>query len=411
MSRCCTALVLAATAACDEPDRGGMTVRDSAGITIVEYGPELPPHLEHWALDSAPLLDIGKVEGDDTYLFTRIVQAGALPRGEVFVADRATSELRVFDSTGRFVRRFGRNGSGPGEFQSLDWVDIDRAGSIAAYDGASRRLSRFSSDGILQQVTSLSSSPGAPIGSMLGQFGDGSILMRSFLGLPTNPAALSSGLVRDSLLLSRIAPDGASGAPVGRFPGPQNIRAVGPRLFAMEPAPFGLRTVVAVADSVFYLSSQENYEIRAYRRDGALQRVLRRRAPPQPVSPAAKAEWNRRSDERMARFKGSIPPQVLELAKYHTVPDVFPAHGEVLVDRAGNLWVEDYRPFPGRDTLMTWIVFNPEGTMLATAELPAVQITEIGAERITGVWRGDDDVPRVRVYRLARRSSGATPRQ
>jgi hypothetical protein len=150
------------------------------------------------------------------------------------------------------------------------------------------------------------------------------------------------------------------------------------------------------------VSSQEAYEIRAHGREGRLQRVVRRRVSPQPVSANVKTEWKQQWDERLAGFKGAAPPQITELARYHSFPDVFPSHGDLLVDRVGNLWVEDYRPFPGKDPVTTWIVFSPEGTILATAELPSVQITEIDADRVVGVWRGEDDVPHVRVYRLAK---------
>jgi hypothetical protein len=381
-------------------------MRDSASVVLVEYGVEQPPGLEQWSLESTPVVDVGNASGNDEYLFTRIVHAGLLLRGELLVADRATSNLRIFDSTGKFAHQFGRSGSGPGEFEQLTWAGIDRTGAVATFDYALHRLFRFSGEGILQKVIAVPG--GESVGFVRGQFDDGSVLMESLVGFPDNPTKLSTGLVRDSIGLYLVLADGSQRIPAGRFPGRQNIRAVGPGLIAMDPAPFGLRTVIAVADTIFYLSTQESYEIRAYGKDGVLRRVLRRRVPPQPVGAAAIATWKKQWDERLATFKRRPPPpQVTELAKYHTFPDVFPSHGELLIDRVGNLWVEDYRPFPTKDTITTWTVFRPDGSMLATAKLPNAQITEIGADRVVGVWRGENDVPSVRVYRLAKRSPNA----
>lgn len=72
-------------------------------------------------------------------------------------------------------------------------------------------------------------------------------------------------------------------------------------------------------------------------------------------------------------------------------------------NRTDNVWVENRRPFPGEGPLTRWLVLNPERAILATAELPNVQITEIGTDRVVGVWRDEDDVPHVRVHRLVKR--------
>jgi|GEM_PF-6477006 len=42
------------------------------------------------------------------------------------------------------------------------------------------------------------------------------------------------------------------------------------------------------------------------------------------------------------------------------------------------------------------------GTMVATAQLPNAEITEIGTDRVVAVSRHDDDVPYVRVFRLVK---------
>ena len=395
------ALTLGAICGCraEAPSQGPI-VRDSAGIVVVEHDATPPPRAPAWTVEPVPTLDIGGSHGgDEPYLLSNVILASGLPGGEFLVADSRAAELRIFDSTGRFVRRISGKGSGPAEFQALSWVGVGAGGAITVFDASLRRLSRFSPTGQLQHLASL---PLAGGGWVVGVFGDGSILMRRTRGLSEDPSKAPTGLVRDSLDLVVVSPDGTSSTVVGHALDSQKIRAVG-RVVSQEPAPFGLRTVVAVADTVFYVSTQDTYDIRAYRKDGHLQRVVRWRLPSRLVDAAAKAEWQRQHARRLERIRGrSLPPAVLEVAQYDALPDAFPAHGELIVDRTGDLWVEDYRPFPREDTLVTWTVFAPDGAIRARAALPNVQVSEIGADRIVGVWRGLDDVPSVRVYRIVR---------
>lgn len=62
-------------------------------------------------------LEIGEVEGEDAYLFSRIASVAADPAGRILVVDRGVSEVRVFDADGGFLFLFGGEGDGPEEFR------------------------------------------------------------------------------------------------------------------------------------------------------------------------------------------------------------------------------------------------------------------------------------------------------
>ncbi|MGD8600428.1 MAG: hypothetical protein PVF19_03610, partial [Gemmatimonadota bacterium] len=95
-------IVAAALAACSadstgEGDEPTVSVRDSAGIRIVENslpGGVAPVYAEVGELE----LEIGVVEGDPRYAFSRIVAARTLQDGEILVAEGRAQELRVFDA-------------------------------------------------------------------------------------------------------------------------------------------------------------------------------------------------------------------------------------------------------------------------------------------------------------------------
>lgn len=395
-----TGALLAVVSACGGTASDETTVRDSAGVRLVEHGRNLPRALDAWTLDPVPTLDVGRAAGEDPYLFARIGAASLLPAGELLVAETRAVELRVFDSTGRFVRRLGRKGSGPGEFQAMSWVGVDPAGVASVFDASTRRLTRLAATGEVERVTSL---PGAGGGTVAGVFRDGSLLMRRFPNLSEDLSQVPTGLVRDSLELMVVAADGSGETPIARVPGPENVRAVG-RVVSQDQAPFGRRTVIAAGDSTFFVATQDSYEIRSYHQTGGLRSILRRRVPPRRVDDAARARWRQQHAERLERLKGRpVPPEVTQVAEYDRLPEAFPALGELALDRSGRLWVEDYRPFPAEDSVTTWTVFGPTGALEARATLPNLQILEIGAEHLVGVWRDQDEVPHVRVYRIVRR--------
>lgn len=73
--------------------------------------------------------------------------------GNYYVADSGNSRIAVFDDAGRFVRDFGREGQGPGEFvasgQFGDSLNLQAPFDIEiqVFDGEAQRTQRFSFDG------------------------------------------------------------------------------------------------------------------------------------------------------------------------------------------------------------------------------------------------------------------------
>jgi hypothetical protein len=117
-----------------------------------------------------------------------------------------------------------------------------------------------------------------------------------------------------------------------------------------------------------------------------------------PMSPAMKARATQR----------------IEKAVY---ADRMPSFGDLIVDRAGNLWVErfDYRsvfftPGPARTQTMTvaskWDVIDQNGRWTTTVDLPArFTPVEIGADYVAGLARDEDEIEQVHVYRLRKPQS------
>jgi len=62
-----------------------------------------------------PDVTIGLVEGDSAYLFGNVVSVALDEQGRIYVGDRIGATVRVYDSSGQYVKRIAREGQGPGE--------------------------------------------------------------------------------------------------------------------------------------------------------------------------------------------------------------------------------------------------------------------------------------------------------
>lgn len=67
--------------------------------------------------------------------------------GSIYVVDGVNQCVKVFDSTGKFLFSFGREGSGPGRFKYPLGMDIDGAGNLYVADSGNRRIQIFTAKG------------------------------------------------------------------------------------------------------------------------------------------------------------------------------------------------------------------------------------------------------------------------
>jgi hypothetical protein len=84
--------------------------------------------------------------GSGVELF-RVVGARFLEDGTLVVANSGTRELLFLDDAGGLERRFGRAGSGPGEFSVMTALDVDDSRGLMVYDPREIRLTRVTSTG------------------------------------------------------------------------------------------------------------------------------------------------------------------------------------------------------------------------------------------------------------------------
>jgi DNA-binding beta-propeller fold protein YncE len=73
--------------------------------------------------------------------------------GNVYVTDRTTDELQVFDSTGDFVTEWGGTGTANGKFNEPDSVAVDSSGTnVYVADFSNSRIQKFNPTGTFQDA-------------------------------------------------------------------------------------------------------------------------------------------------------------------------------------------------------------------------------------------------------------------
>ena len=378
-----------------ETDHVGPTVRDSAGIAIVENSAPLWAEGEGWKLSELPVLDIGVMEGEPENQFFQMAGAVLLRDGRLAVANSSSGEIRFFDESGRFLRATGGKGSGPGEFEGIFFLQRTLGDSLIAYDWQTRRVSVLSSDGDFArsfEFTVLTTSGGFPI--LTEPFPDGDLLLATDMFLASGETA--EGARRDSAVYYIVDPSGATTTPLGSFPGGESYQVINGDTWVGGGLVFGKVGNAAVSGSGFYYGSSDRWEIEYRKKDGALERILRLDRPNLPVT---QGDIDRYITDRLARARPERRQVEETMFENMPFPEIMPAYADFHVDEDGNLWVGEYRR-PGDDQ-PRWFVFDPEGALLGTVQTPPrFRIFEIGSDYVLGRWADDMDVEHVRLYEL-----------
>lgn len=378
----------------------GPTVRDSAGVRIVENAPA--DTTETWSLGDRPVLEIGAVQGSVEYQLDGIADIARGPDGTLIVAERGSRELSVFDSAGRHVRTAGGEGGGPGEFRfvsELAWLPGD---TLGAWDLRQNRLSLFTPAGAFLRARTLAPPADAVSLRLLGVLDSGDLVVGGSGSAGGGP---SEGAFRRTVRLYRYGEGREPEARLDSVPGDERFRwsyrMDGRDAFLMMPQPFGSETSFAVKGDRVCSSPGARFEVRCRSADGRLRTIIRDSAGRRTVTGEAVERLVESRVEGIDRkeFRARVRRAHEEV---EGVPDVMPALDRLLVDPEGRLWAGVYRP-PYEEGARQWLVFGPAGVRRATVRMPGGFTPHtIDDGRVVGRWEGELGVDFVRVYRLRR---------
>ena len=118
-------------------------IKDGKGNQVLKFSP-----------DGKLLMSLGKagVAGSGTDVFSGPCDVAIAANGDIFVADGHMADTPVnrimkFSKDGKFIKAWGKRGSGPGEFDTPHSLSIDSRGRIFVADRSNSRVQIFDQDG------------------------------------------------------------------------------------------------------------------------------------------------------------------------------------------------------------------------------------------------------------------------
>lgn len=401
-------ILLATTVSACEGDRGApdadlVTVRDSAGIEIVENLGPIWGAGEGWTVSPEPNLLLGAVASDDpAFEFSRIAGATRLSDGRIVVVEGLTAEIRWFDAEGRHLATRGGRGGGPAEFNAAFSLHRLPGDTILVEDRPRIRHVLFGPDMEFARAETLDQAGLAETGQR-AECADMTLPDRSLLLCRPEPGgrpAEQSGHFRSYSRFVRLSWDLTSESRMGLYGGLEQWGVdMGDGRTRFEIHPFHARTATAAGGDPLRVATALNpeYSVEIWTPDGRLERIVRR--PGAERMPTAQDRTEVRE-----RFAQRVPDEVIRnrfLAEMDE-PDTVPPIRRLTLGPGGDLWIlRDTQSAPERVAVHD--VFNAQGRFLGEVHLPeGTFILEVGEDYLLGLRMDEMGVPFVELYRLER---------
>ena len=363
-----TIIVATAVSSCVTESAGPPALRETLpnGALLVRY-PDLPaiddtlPEVTEANVD----LRLGSIDGEDLNLvFGAIRGVQAASDGTIYVLDQQASEVRVFDSGGRYLRTIVRQGEGPGEIaaangiflsgDTLLWVHDTGQWTVIGVDPAGVEVRRFIKpvmsytyiwNGTFDWRGRYLKETSHPVGerNYPPPMGLSHLTDRYYY----KSYNLSSGAI-DSVYIGEFSHRSYAYSTPEIVWGYYDIR-----FEASEP-------VVVNPSGGFWRANTAEYRIARTTEDGDTLVVIESGLPVQPVTAADRAAYV----EEYLEIRPELRREAEEVAAL--LPDVKPILEGMFVDDEGRLWVQRVTP---TDAPAFYDLFSEDGDYLGSIRL------------------------------------------
>ena len=350
-------LIILSVSACDgesgrmDPD---VMVTDSAGVVIVENtsDPDDPGVL---ALTGQPVLRLGSDDSEAPDFFGRVTSAHFDPRGNLWVVDAMSAEVRVFSApSGEHLFTLGGRGQGPGEFQMPFPVGFDDE-KVWIWDQNLGRVSVFTLEGELLETERVGEERQI-IPRLLHRTLEGKFVAQ----LPQSMASpVEEGtLIHDTIRVWQFETDVSEAELLTTRRGVTWYFAEGMQV----PVPFAQGTRFAVREGRVVSTDPDGAPVLDVVEDGRLARRIRVERERLPVTP--------RTIER--ELESPVRSEAAqEIVRAHRsrlpIPDLLPTWEWVRIGSSGHVFALRYGGLLAEEI---WDVFDPEGALVGSVALP-----------------------------------------
>lgn len=307
-------------------------------------------------------LSIGVGEGDPNYMFGRGISINADDEGNIYVADYDRRQILKYNADGKYILTIGRQGQGPGEFQSIRAPIFDSQGNLNIYDFVKNSFIHFDRNGKYLSQTRLPSRYLEIFMSRLGNFVSIRYIGPEVLMDPPRMEHIYEILDQQFKPISEIYRLTINIPPPPQTKDPKSrAKEISNSLF--QPGP----SLALAENGCVYFGHSSEYRINVYSPSGQKMHLISRDCePPKVQKEDIQRIEDSDADGNLRRESYSYKKQVLSLIRY---PKSKPYFRELVPMEGGQLAViVDYV----KDTTILFDVFNAKGVFQGRfwAEIP-----------------------------------------
>ena len=325
-------------------------LRSSSADTIIIRTVNTADVTESAALISE--LKIGMLDGPDEYIFGGVAGVAVGPEGNMFVLDYQVPVVREFSPTGDYLRDYGRDGEGPGEYRQPMGLAVGVDGRVFVWDPSMARLNIFSPEGEALDSWRVAEASGLFGFDLLVVDTTGGVYVRTTLGRPNPNSGWRTGFLRlspNGELLDTISPPQFDYDPPTLYAERGGGRTIGVTPFMPQVVwALGSRGEIAAGLG-------EEYQILVMREGEPLLRI-ERDAPRVPVTAEEREAKENQVQATMRRrdpsWSWNGPP----------IPHEKPFFNSLAFGDDGQVWVRLHVPAARRDELAEQIEGRPPAT-------------------------------------------------
>ncbi|MCJ7579608.1 MAG: 6-bladed beta-propeller [Candidatus Aminicenantes bacterium] len=286
-----------------------------------------------------------KIESDDWNILRFTQRLKLVDDDEsIYISENKDQVIDVFGSDGKYIRKIGAKGDGPGEFQSIIYLAVTEDGQLMVIDSRAKRTSFFDSSGKFLKSFQWQNS-------------------YSRFHLMKNSSYVTSEVVRGSdpqfmwLYVKEIDFGGEEIRSYGEFTleKPLIVRQGNASNFMSFPVSPSSLFSGDQEREIFYHCLNNKYLIEVYDTSGKVYRKIDR--PYEPIQFTDKDK-----EEYWARYEGGILEWVRKEVEAKHMPKVKNIVSKMSVDDESNLWIRTYENKKEEGKILTaYDIFNPDG--------------------------------------------------
>lgn len=357
-------------------------------------------------------LRVGAADGPRPYTFSMEALIAARADGTLYVVDRGNHEVRVFDSRGRHLRTFGREGSGPGEFlgaATAGWL----GDTLWVSDLMQMRTTLFAPNGTVLRTTGPATRASAHYAPSVAEavLADGSLLV---LPRPLQPSSWTGTMDVSRLPVLRVGRSGPADTLAWHDLRNRQVRVTLDDRRLVLTQPWDDSPLVAVSTtgrSVVLVNRpaaarRENARFHVMRLSPFGDTLFSRSFPYTPVR--VPAGWAPRwADETAGMISARRPGTdrralAAAFARAVYVPAFMPPVTAVVAGDDGTVWLRREE----QGSTAVWNVLDGEGRLIAEVRAPSgLEVQQVQRSHLWGVMTDDLDVPYVYRFRIQRPAS------